>query len=191
MSSTSHISRAHARAGRPSLSLSPYIEDRQWGRLERPDPMSVARTGIARYRLSVYAPGTSDHERGELVAARRWWLGSTVITLVAEFVVLSSGAGYQSAAVVALGGLAASWYWLARTRRIRRNTRTLRVAVVVAGEPREVIGDATLFAECCRRLAIVDNGGANATVISPVDRETIWAEVYERLKRAHPMLHSN
>ena len=74
---------------------------------------------------------------------------------------------------------------------VQEETRTQVALITESGEPREVIGDATLFAECCRRLAVVDNGGANATVISPVDRENIWAEVYERLKRAHPVAHSN
>lgn len=160
--------------------LHPYTEDRAWGRIDLPDPLVMARTGIARYRLRVFAPGTSDAERRELTVARRWWLGTAVASLLGELIVASAGLDETAAFVVALAGLAVCWYWLARTRTIRRNTRTLRVAVVMAGTPREVIGDAALFGECRRQLALVDDD-AHPSGLVPVDREAIWAEVYDRL----------
>ncbi len=162
--------------------LSPYTEEWPWGRIDLPDPVRIARSGIARYHLSVYAPGTSGFERHELVRAKRWWLGSAAVTLAAEFVVSSASWGLPIASLVALSGLGVAWYWLARTRTIRRGTRSLRVAVVMIAEPHRVIGDAALFGECCRQLALVD--GAGAPAMSPVDREVIWAAVYERLDQS-------
>ena len=163
--------------------LSPYTEEWSWGRIDLPDPVRMARSGIAQYRLSVYAPGTSELERHELVRAKRWWLGSAAVTLVAEFVVSSANWAVPIAWLVALSGLGVAWYWLARTRTIRHRTRSLRVAVVMIAQPHTVVGDAALFGECCQQLALVD-GGAGAPEMNPVDREVIWAAVYERLDQA-------
>jgi hypothetical protein len=176
----------HARRARPagterrSAFLMPYSEFRSWGRLDLPDPVHVARTGIARYRLRVYAPGTNETERRELTIAKRWWFGAAMVTLFGEALLASPASGTPTAPLIALAGLAVAWYWLARTRTIRRNTRTLRVAVVMAGGSREVVGDAALFGECRRQLALVDSG-ASAPQLTPVESEAIWATVYERL----------
>jgi hypothetical protein len=164
--------------------LSPYTEQRDWGRIDLPDPIRTARSGIARYRLSVYPPGTTDFERHELTVAKRWWLGSASVTIAAELVVASAHIGTAAASVVALASLATAWYWLARTRTIRRSTRAVQVAVVMVG-PREIIGDAELFEECRRTLAMMDEteySGAS----TPVEREVIWATIYDRLARREP-----
>jgi hypothetical protein len=178
----------HAAEGRTSF-LAPYTEEWSWGRLDLPDPVRMARSGIARYRLSVYAPGTSDFERYELITAKRWWLGSAAVTLAVELVVASASWGVPVASLGALSGLGVAWYWLARTRSIRHRTRSLTVAVVMIGGPREVIGDPVLFGDCRRQLALVD-GHAGAPAMSPVDRETIWAAVYERLDPRNENVHA-
>jgi hypothetical protein len=144
--------------------------------------MMVARTGIARYSLSVFAPGTTEIERHDLRVAKRWWFGTAGVTLLAELIVVSAGLGLTTASVVALAGVAACWYWLARTRNIRRSTRTLHVAIVMAGSPREVIGDAALFGECRRELDRVDGDQSSAS-LAPVESEAIWSAVYDRLSR--------
>jgi len=164
--------------GRTSV-LSPYTEQWSWGRVDLPDPVRMTRSGIATYRLSVYAPGTSELERRELTRAKRWWTGSAASTLAAELVVAAAGLGESVASLAALAGCSVAWYWLARTRTIRRQTRSLRVAVVLVGS-REVIGDAALFGECRRQLALVDDS-TGAGKLSPVQREAIWASVYDRL----------
>jgi hypothetical protein len=169
---------AVARHDRGSF-LSPYTEYRDWGRIDLPDPVRTARSGIARYRLCVYAPGTTDGERRELALARRWWYGSVSLTLGVELVVASGHLGAAAASVVALAGLAVAWYWLARTRTIRGGTRALQVAVVMVGS-REVIGDAALFGQCRRELAVMDHAMGLGTT-TPVEMEATWAAVYERL----------
>jgi len=160
--------------------LSPYSDRRPWGRLDLPDPLHIARTGIARYRISVYAPGTSDLERRELRLAGRWWLGTATFGLAVEVLVAAIAGGVPAALFVALTGAAICFYWLARTRTIRRSTRTLRIAVVRTGGSHEVIGDAALFGECRRQLALLD-GEPTSPHLTPLQSETIWAEVYERL----------
>src|ERR1019366_1105017 len=113
--------------------LSAYTEHRDWGRVDLPDPVRTQRSGIARYRLCVYAPGTTDIERRELTVARRWWLGTASITVTAELLIASGRVGDTAASAIALAGLAVAWYWLARTRTIRHGSRTLQVAVVMIG----------------------------------------------------------
>lgn len=160
--------------------LNPYIENRPWGRIELPDPIMVARTGIAHYRLSVFAPGTSEVQRRELQVARRWWTGSAAGTIAGELVVASAGLGSDTAIALAITGAAIFSYWLARTRAIRRGTRTLHVAIVMAVNPHQVVGDAELLDECRRELDRVD-GEQVPTSLTAVEREAIWYAVYDRL----------
>lgn len=87
--------------------LNPYTEHRRWGSIDLPDPMMVARTGIARYSLSVFAPGTSEVERHELRVAKRWWIGTAAVTLLGELVVLCAGVGLTTAS---------GWPWPALQR---------------------------------------------------------------------------
>lgn len=162
--------------------LTPYTEEWSWGRIEFPDPVQMARSGMARYRLSVYAPGTSELERKDLVLAKRWWFASALTTILAELGIAATRASFSAAVIVSLAGLAVSWFWLARTRHIRQNTRSLRVVVVMIGSPSHVLGNAALFGECRRKLAHV---GEQSTA-NPVEREKIWADVYESLSPAQP-----
>jgi hypothetical protein len=159
--------------------LSPYAQHWDWGRIDLPDPVRTTRSGIARYRLAVYAPGTNDVERHELVVARRWWFADAWITVVAELALAASRVGFGTASVVGLAGLVTAWYWLARTRQIRQGTRTLQVAVVRLG-PREVIGDAALFRECRRELVKMEES-VRLGACTPTEREAIWATVYNRM----------
>jgi hypothetical protein len=98
---------------------------------------------------------------------------------MAELFVASGQFGGAAASAIALAGLGVAWYWLARTRTIRQGTRALQVAVVMVG-PREVIGDAALFDECHRTLTSMDEAMHSGTS-TPVEREAIWAAVYEQL----------
>lgn len=164
--------------------LSPYSEHWDWGRLDLPDPMRTARTGIARYRLSVYPPGTTDGERRDLFMAKCWWLASATATLVAELIIAGAQLGGTFAAVLAAAGCSVSGYWLARTRTIRRGTRALQVAVVMVGH-REVVGDAALFGECRLMLTTADRQ-LHAGASTAVEREMTWSRIYGRLAPKAP-----
>jgi hypothetical protein len=159
--------------------LSPFTEYWDWGRIDLPDPVLTARTGIARYRLRVYPPGTTALERHELSVAKLWWLCSAAITVWAVLLVASAQLGTVAPGVTALAGFAVAWYWLARTRPIRHGTRALHVAVVMIG-PREVFGDAALFGQCRSMLATADEA-MRSGASTPVEREAIWAAVYDLL----------
>jgi hypothetical protein len=166
------------RDGRSSL-LSPYVQHWEWGRIDLPDPVHTTRSGIARYRLAVYAPGTNDVERRDLAMARRWWFGDASITVVAELAIAASHAGVGTASLIGLVGLFTAWYWLARTRQIRQGTRILRVGVVMVGA-REVMGDAALFGECRRELVKMEES-VRSGACTPTEREAVWATVYNRM----------
>jgi hypothetical protein len=142
--------------------------------------MSTARTGIARYRLYLYAPGTTATERHDLVVAKRWWTSIALAAIVAEVVVSSLSLGAIAAFLAATGGLAVSLYWLARTRTIRRTTRSLRVAVVMVGGPHEVLGDLQLFNDCCEQLVHLGSA-SNGEQRDLVQQELVWAGVYNRM----------
>jgi hypothetical protein len=157
----------------------PYTNRRPWGHIDMPDMVSVARSGLARYRLSVYPPGTSETERHELVLARCWWIGGGFAALLGELILISLGRGLTEAASIALIWAAGAFYGLSRTTTIRHGTRVLSV-VVMATSPREIFGDRDLYNECCIRLGALEEH-EHRERLNPVEYEAIWADVYDRM----------
>jgi hypothetical protein len=167
-------------ASRDSLShLEPGM--RAWGGIEVTDAAAAHRSGFLRYRLEMFAPGTNESERRDLLVFRRVRVWGAIAALVLVMIVGAVLPGPVGLVVVVVGYLFAVGYWLRRTSRLRQSIRRTSIAVVLRSEPRDVIGDFDLFAKCASALRELDVLSATGAV-NPVAYELSWSRVYSLLE---------
>jgi hypothetical protein len=168
-----------------------YLEpgSRSWGGIEITDAVAAHRSGFLRYRLEVFAPGTNEAERRDLRFFRRVRVWAAVAALAAEMIVGAALPGAIGILAIAGSYLFVVAYWLHRTSRVRRSIRRASIAVVLRGEPGDVIGDFDLFADCVDSLRELDVLAA-AGAVTPAEHELSWSRVYARLAPSENPAHA-
>lgn len=158
---------------------------RLWGRLlTGPDTWGMLRVGYARhwvqYRLSVFPPGTNDHERTCL----RIWMTAPIwglllwLTIWTAFVTTGVGPAVSIPVSVGITALV-----IARSAAAAAPTRRLVHHMTVwTGE----CEDPSSAIECDRLLRTVDllrraDTDLRTGRIGPVEHESVWARCYAEL----------
>ena len=178
MSSVSDQADQKAFAGRPKQGRG-YRSI--WGDLEVSDVVSARRSGVTRYRLEVFPPGTNAAERLSLRRFRQWRVWGALIALVVIFFVGAWWPGWQGPLYIAAVYIAGLILGLHRTGRLRRATRTVIVASTVLGGTTYVEGDLELLESCVTDLERLDDGRRAGTV-NALAYELAWSELYRRLE---------
>jgi hypothetical protein len=151
-----------------------------WGSFETNDPASARRSGMTRYHLEVFPPGTNSDERRGLHRFRQWRLWGALAAIVGEFTIGSTSHSWQVPLYIAVVYLVGLMIGLRLTNRLRRSIHTLYVATILAGGSTFVEGDLELLQSCVTELDTLDRGRRDG-VIGPVEYETGWARLYARI----------
>jgi hypothetical protein len=154
--------------------------DGAWGSLDVTDVASARRSGMTRYRLEIFPPGTNSIERRQLRHFRAWRLWGAPIALIGEFLVGTVWPGWQGPLYLAVTYFAGLLLWLKLTQRLRKATRVVHVATILVGGRTHVEGNIELLESCATEFESLDRARA-ARSIDPVQYETAWAALYARL----------
>jgi hypothetical protein len=154
-----------------------------WGSLEVSDPVSARRSGLTRYRLEIFPPGTNADERRRLHRFRQWRLWGALVALVSSFLIEAWSPGWQWPLYVAVVYIAGLIIGLHLTSGLRRAIRTLTVATISLGGSIYVEGDLGLLERCVTELEELDGDRRDGSV-TPLAYELAWSELYERLELA-------
>jgi hypothetical protein len=152
----------------------------RWGIVELPDAAQTVRSGVARYRLSLFPPGTNAEEVRPRVLLRRLRGYGLAAAISLEIVAGAVWPGWTSALLIAGVYLAGLTYLLRATQRLRAGTRRMNVAVMSVADDR--VGQQRLVAltRVVRALMALDTELA-AGGIDLVDYEARWGAAYEEL----------
>jgi MFS family permease len=154
-----------------------------WGGLEVSDPVSARRSGMTRYRLEIFPPGTNADERRGLLRFRQWRLWGALVALVGSFLIEAWLPGWQWPLYVAVAYVAGLIIGLHLTSDLRRATRTLTVATIALGGSTYVEGDLGLLESCVTELEELDSDRRGGSV-TPLAYELAWSGLYGRLEPA-------
>jgi hypothetical protein len=154
-----------------------------WGSFEANDPVSARRTGMKRYHLEVFPPGTNAIERGQLRRFRQWRVWGALIALTLDFIIASTSRGWQAPLFIAVVYLVGLVIGLQLTRRVRHAVRNVYVATIRLNGSTVVEGDIALLESCLSEFESLDRERRAAT-IAPVEYEAQWARLYARLTPA-------
>jgi hypothetical protein len=154
-----------------------------WGSFEANDPVSARRSGMKRYHLEVFAPGTDSVERGQLRRFRQWRVWGALIALACDFIIASTWHSWQAPLLIAVVYLAGLMIGLRLTSRVRRGIHSLNVGTILLGGSTIVEGDIALLESCLSEFETLDRERSTST-ISPVEYEAEWAHLYARLAPA-------
>jgi hypothetical protein len=159
--------------------------DHPWGFVVVPNVLDLRR-GWARFRLVVFPPGTSVGERRALTLSRRWPVWGALVALAAEMLFGS----LWSAPVVTLVVVGLYLFGVAigqaATRRLRRDVRSVVVAVTDLGGVQRSFGDAELYRASVAALDELDLRMREGE-LTPVGYEAGWAAVYTALGSESPV----
>ena len=144
------------------------------------DPASARRSGMTRYHLEVFSPGTNAEERRGLRRFRQWRLWGALAAIVGEFTIGSASHNWQVPLYLAIAYLAGLFIGLQLTKRVRRSIHALYVATTLAGGSRFVEGDLELLESCLTELDALDRDRRDQA-ISPVEYEAGWARLHARI----------
>jgi hypothetical protein len=151
-----------------------------WGSLEVTDAVSARRSGLTRYRLEIFPPGTDDVERRTLLRFRRCRLYGALAAIVGIFLVAGAWPGWQGPLYIAVTYFAGLFLGLRATSRLRRATRTLTVASMSMNGTVQVEGRLALLEDCLVEFDRIDEERARGA-LSPIFYELAWSALYERL----------
>jgi hypothetical protein len=154
-----------------------------WGNLEVSDVASARRSGLTRYRLEVFPPGTNFVERHQLSRFRQWRLWGAFVALVGEFLFGDIWRGWQVPLCLVGIYLVGLIVGARATRRLRAATHTLRVATAMVGGSTYVEGDLDLLERCVTEFEHLDGQRAERR-IEPVEYESAWSRIYVLLGSA-------
>lgn len=155
-----------------------------WGSLEVSDPASARRSGLTRYRLEIFPPGTNVEERRQLLRFRQWRLWGALVAVIASFLTEAWWPGWQWPLYVAVVYIAGLVLGMHMTGGLRRATRTLTVATMALGGSTYVEGDLVLLESCVTDLEELD-GDRRDGGVTPLAYEVAWSELYGRLESSH------
>ena len=154
-----------------------------WGSFEANDPLSARRTGMKRYHLEVFPPGTNATERRELRRFRQWRVWGALIALALDFIIASTWRGWQVPLLIAVVYIAGLMIGLQLTKRVRRAIRNVYVATIRVGGSTVVEGDIVELESCVSELETLDRD-RSVSAIGPLEYEAAWARIYARLAPA-------
>jgi len=152
-----------------------------WGSLEVSDPTSARRSGMTRYRLEIFPPGTNYAERRQLIRFRQWRLWGAFAALTGAFLVGSIGSGWQVPLYIAATYIAGLMLGLQMTQRLRKAIHTVSAATIRVGGSPYVEGDLNLLENCVNEFERLDRERAENRV-DPVEYESVWTNLYARLE---------
>jgi hypothetical protein len=148
-----------------------------WGSLEVSDVASARRSGLTRYRLEVFPPGTNFAERHQLTRFRQWRLWGAFAALMGEFLLGGIWHGWQVPLCLAGIYLAGLLVGARATRRLRTATHALHVATATVGGSTYVEGDLDLLERCVTEFERLE-GERVERHIEPVEYESVWTRIY-------------
>jgi hypothetical protein len=151
-----------------------------WGSLEVSDLATARRSGVTRYRLEIFPPGTNSVERRELLRFRQWRLWGALAALLGEFLVGTIWPGWMGPIYIAVAYIAALMFGLQLTKRLRKSLRGVTVATILAGGSTYTEGEMGLLQSCVADFERLDREYAEG-LISPVQYESAWANLYARV----------
>jgi hypothetical protein len=151
-----------------------------WGSLEVSDAATARRSGITRYRLEIFPPGTSSVERRDLLRFRQWRLWGALAALLGEFLVGTIWPGWQGPIYIAAVYVAALLVGLELTKRLRKGIHGVTVATIQALGSTYTEGELELLESCVTDFERIDRERA-AGRIDPVQYEGAWAKLYARV----------
>lgn len=155
-----------------------------WGSLDVSDPISAHRSGITRYRLEIFPPGTNSIERRQLRRLRSWRVWAAIAALIGAILIGGWWPGWLGPTFVVALYTVVLAVGLHRTSRLRRATRTVSAAlVVIGGAPPVIEGDFDLLEFCAADLEALDRSRLDGEV-TPVDYELEWSRMYQQLERS-------
>lgn len=153
-----------------------------WGSLDVSDPVSASRSGITRYRLEIYPPGTNSLERRQLRRLRGWRVWAAITAVIAAILMGGWWPGWFAPAVIVGVYVVVLFVGLHRTSRLRRATRSVTAALVaIGGSPPLIEGDMQLLEHCALDLEQLDRHRLDGEV-TPIDYELEWGRLYGELK---------
>ncbi len=169
-----------ARGAHRERATTPLEGLHRWGIVELPDPIRTARSGIARYSLQVFPPGTNTEELRPLLFLRRWRVGGTIGALGLEMILGSLWPGWDSVVIIVCSYVLVLWYAVAASAKLRRRIRRLAVVRIHAGDDavnREKLAVLSRYLNDLRRL----DERLRTGDIDEVRYEAGWASVYDAI----------
>jgi hypothetical protein len=157
----------------------------RWGIVELPDAAQTVRSGVARYRLSLFPPGTNAEEVRPLIFLRRWRGYGLAGAISLEIIAGAVWPGWTTALLIAGVYLAGLVPALRTTARLRAGTRRMNVAVMNVADDREGQQRLVLLSRLVRALMALDTEFA-AGGIDLVDYEARWGAMYDDLFSERP-----
>ena len=152
----------------------------RWGIVELPDSAQTVRSGVARFRLQLFPPGTNAEEVRPLVFLRRWRSYGLAGAIGLEIVAGAVVPGWTSALLIAGVYLAVLIHSLRATKRLRAATRRMNVAVMSVADDHEGKKRLGVLTRRVRALMALDTELA-AGGIDLVDYEARWGAIYDDL----------
>ena len=142
------------------------------------------RMGVIRYRLVIYPPGISEAERRRLRVWRGWPMWGALLWIV-SCVILTGLIGPRPALLVStaacLGGGVVTFTGAGD---VRAQVRTMR-ATVMSGYPDPVSRDARRKLKRLAATLIEADEQRQLGLISPIEYEMIWWQVYDSIQPEH------
>jgi len=153
----------------------------RWGIVDLPDAANTARSGVARYRLQLFPPGTSADELRPLVQLRRWRSWGLGAAFALEVVAPALIPGWTTVLVIAAVYLVVLGVLLTATARLRSQTGRMNVAVIQVAP--DTVGNQRLL-ELSRLVRAMMDTDAQLCVgaIDAVEYEARWGIVYDELR---------
>jgi hypothetical protein len=152
----------------------------RWGIVDLPDAMATARSGIARYRLQVFPPGTNSDELRPLLLLRRWRTSGALGAFALELMASSLLPGWGVQVIILCAYVLILWYAIAASAKLRGATRRLSVARIYAVDDDDSKQKLETLARHLHDLLELDQRlGAGA--IGEVEYEARWSRVYRAL----------
>jgi hypothetical protein len=170
------------RDGQPAAGVPGPINSyhRVWGNLEMSDALSSRRSGLTRYRLEIFPPGTDAESRLQLLRFRRWRLWGAVLGLAAMFAIGAVWPGWQWPTYIAVAYLAGLLIGLHTTARLRRSTHAVTAVSMALSGSTWVEGELALLESLVADFDRIDEARL-AGRLSAVSYELAWSALYQRI----------
>jgi len=155
--------------------------DRPWGSIDiRPD-----RMGVTHYVLVVYPPGISEAERRSVRIWRGWPMWGALLWIASDVVLTHRVDPWAALALSTAACLGAGIAAFMRAGDARARVRTMK-ATVMSGFP-----DPTSRAICRKLQALAvtlieADEHRKLGLISPIEYEMIWWQVYDQIQLDQP-----